>query len=159
MFSPERLRQMIFNMAVTRRGMQIFYLFVRLIDIPISRLTNGAFIPSANRNIMPIVYLTTIGAKSQIPRSVPVLCIPDGRNLILVGSNWGNQQNPGWTYNLRTHPKAQIYKDREKINFTARELHDDERAVYWQKAVEFYPPYKSYEQRSGRSLPIFLLER
>jgi deazaflavin-dependent oxidoreductase (nitroreductase family) len=158
MSTTEHFRQMIFNMAATRQGMRLFYLFVRLIDMPISRMTKGNFIPSANWNIVPIIYLTTVGAKSGIPRSIPVLCIPDGDNLILVGSNWGNPKNPGWAYNLRVHSQTQVRKGRTAMSFIARELHGDERAAYWQKAVKFYPPYISYEQHSGRSLPMFLLE-
>ena len=73
-------------MAATHAGMQMFFIFVRLVDMPISRLTRGAFIPSALGNIMPIYFLTTLGAKSQLPRSRLVLCIPDDGNLILVGS-------------------------------------------------------------------------
>ena len=158
MTAIERLRRIILNMAATRPGMGVFYLYVRLIDIPISRLTKGAFIPSANWNIMPIIYLTTTGVKSGIPRSIPVLCIPDGENLILVGSNWGNPKNPSWAYNLRKHPQTQLRKGKMVKYFSARELRGDERSAYWQKAVTFYPPYVSYEQHSNRSLPIFLLE-
>ena len=158
MTAIERLRRIILKMAATRLGMGVFYLYVRLIDMPISRLTKGAFIPSANWNIMPIIYLTTTGVKSGIPRSIPVLCIPDGENLILVGSNWGNPKNPSWAYNLRKHPQTLVRKGKMVKDFSARELRDDERSAYWQKAVTFYPPYVSYEQHSNRSLPIFLLE-
>ncbi len=136
----------------------MFRLFVHLIDLPISHLMNGTFIPSANWNIMPIIYLTTTGAKSGIARSNPVLSIPNGKNLILVGSNWGNLRNPNWAYNLREHPKAQVRKGKKTFEVRARELSGEERAGYWQKAVAFYPPYCTYERRSGRSLPIFLLE-
>ena len=158
MSTPERLRRIILNMAATRQGMWAFYLFVRVIDLPISRLTKGVFIPSANWNIMPVIYLTTTGAKSGIPRSSPVLGIPDGEKLILVGSNWGNPKNPSWAYNLRANPQTQVRKGKKVKDFSARELRGDERAAYWQKAIRFYPPYISYEQRSNRSLPIFLLE-
>jgi len=154
----ERLRRLIFNFSATRQGLRLFYLFVQLIDMPVSRLTRGAFIPSANWNIMPIIYLITVGAKTGVPRPIPVLCIPDGDNLVLLGSNWGNPKNPGWSYNLRVHPQAQVRKGKTVKTFTARELHGDERAIYWQKAVMFYPPYVSYERHSGRSLPVFLLE-
>jgi F420H(2)-dependent quinone reductase len=158
MSTIERFRQMVFYLAGTRSGRRMFYLYVRLIDMPISRLTKGALIPSAYWDIMPIIYLTTTGAKSGILRSIPVLCIPDDENLILVGSNWGNRQNPSWAYNLRAHAETQVRKGKRTKCFTARELRGDERAFYWQKAIRFYPPYISYEQRSGRSLPIFLLE-
>jgi deazaflavin-dependent oxidoreductase (nitroreductase family) len=145
-------------MAATRQGIWVFHLYVRLIDMPISHRTKGVIIPSAYWNIMPIIYLTTTGAKSGFPHSTPVLCIPDGDDLILVGSNWGNPKNPSWAYNLRRHPQAQVRKGKTVKGFSSRELHGDERTVYWQKAVRFYPPYVSYEQRSGRSLPVFLLE-
>jgi deazaflavin-dependent oxidoreductase (nitroreductase family) len=158
MISRERLRRIILSMAATRSGIGLFHLFVRLIDLPVSRLTKGTYIPSANWNIMPIIYLTTSGAKSGIARSSPVLCIPDGENLILVGSNWGNPKNPAWAYNLRTHPHAQVRKGKIAKGFSARELRGDERAACWQKAVRFYPPYVAYEQHARRALPIFLLE-
>lgn len=154
----ERLRRIIHRMAATRPGRRMFHLYVWLIDLPISRLTKGVFVPSAYWNIMPVIYLTTTGAKSGIARSNPVLCIPDGEKLILVGSNWGNLKNPGWAYNLRAHPHAQVRKGKIVKGYTVRELHGDERAACWQKAVTFYPPYVSYEQRSNRSLPVFLLE-
>ena len=158
MCPPKRLRHIIFKMAATRQGMGMFYLFVRLIDIPLSKLTRGVIIPSAVGNIMPIFYMTTTGAKSKILRSVPVLSVPDGENLILIGSNWGNPQNPSWVYNLRAFPWAQMCKGKMKKDYIARELHSEERAIYWQKAVAFYPLYPSYEQRAGRLLPVFLLE-
>jgi deazaflavin-dependent oxidoreductase (nitroreductase family) len=157
-FTTRRLRKMVYSMAATRRGMRMFFVFVRLVDTPISRLTQGKFIPSAIGNIMPIYFLTTLGARSQLPRSRPVLCLPDGENLILVGSNWGKPTNPNWVYNLRAHPCAQVRKGKLEKAVTARELHGEERLTHWQKAVTFYPLYLSYEQRSGRTLPIFLLE-
>jgi deazaflavin-dependent oxidoreductase (nitroreductase family) len=155
MSNTERLRRIILNMAATREGTWMFYLFVRLIDLPMSRLTKREFFPSANGNVMPIIYLNTTGAESGVPRSIPVLCIPDGENLILVGSNWGNPKNPCWVYNLRMLPQTQVRKGKAVKSFCAHELSDEERAAAWLKAVRFYPPYVSYEQRSGRFLPIF----
>ena len=158
MFTKERFRRLIHNVAASPRGMQLFYLFVKLIDMPISNLTKGNFIPSANGEIMPICYLTTIGAKSQLQRSVPVLCIPNGNGLILVGSNWGKPQNPSWVYNLRANPRVKVRKGGLKKEFIAIELHNHDREAYWQKATAYYPPYNTYERRSGRLLPVFLLE-
>jgi F420H(2)-dependent quinone reductase len=152
------LRRMIFALAATRRGVQMFYLYVKLIDMPISRLSNGKFIPSAKGDIMPIHFLTTTGAKSKTLRSVPVLCIPDGDDLILVASNWGKNQNPSWVYNLRAHPNVRVQKGKTEKDFVAHELYDNDRGSYWQKAIAFYPPYIKYALRSGRLFPIFLLK-
>lgn len=113
--------------------------------------------PSAS-GVMPIIYLTTTGAKSGEPRSLPVLSVPDGENLILVGSNWGNPKNPNWIYNLRAHPKAQVRRGNKQQKFRVRELTGDERGIYWQKATTLYPPYTTYQAHAGRTLPMFLLE-
>ena len=107
---------------------------------------------------MPIIYLTTTGAKSGLPRSSPVLSIPDGNDLILVGSNWGKVHNPNWVHNLRVHPNAGVRIGKNEMRMSVRELGGDERNIYWQKAVAFYPPYVTYERRAGRTLPVFLLE-
>jgi deazaflavin-dependent oxidoreductase (nitroreductase family) len=157
-FTTGRLRSMLYSIAATRQGMRMFFIFVRLVDLPISRLTRGRFIPSAMGNVMPIYYLTTLGARSQMPRSRPVLCVPADGHLILVGSNWGNPTNPGWVYNLRAHPRAWVSKGSLKKAVSARELHGEERLACWQKAAALYPPYLAYEQHSGRTLPVFLLE-
>jgi deazaflavin-dependent oxidoreductase (nitroreductase family) len=158
LFSIEHIRQLIFQVAASHPGMRLFYLFVKLIDMPISIITKGRFIPSAHANILPIFYLTTIGAKSKKPRSTPVLCIPVGEVFILVGSNWGRPQHPSWVFNLRANPRAQIRKGHFQKTFIATEQHNPNREAYWQKAIKFYPPYAAYEQRSGRLLPVFLLE-
>ena len=107
---------------------------------------------------MPIYYLTTIGAKSKTLHSVPVLFVPDGDDLILVGSNWGKTHHPGWVYNLRAYPIVQVRKGQMLKDYVATELCDGNREAYWEKAIKFYPPYVSYEQTSGRLLPVFLLE-
>ena len=107
---------------------------------------------------MPIYFLTTLGARSRQPRSQPVLCIPLDGQFILVGSNWGKSRNPAWVYNLRANPRGRLGKGKISRVVIARELHGDERRIYWKKATSFYPPYDSYEQRSGRTLPVFLLE-
>lgn len=159
MSTRENLRRTIFKIAASRAGRSLLLLFVGLIDLPISRITGGVHIPSANWEVMPIIYLTTIGARSGKPRSHPVLSIPDGEKLILVGSNWGKAHNPAWVYNLRAQPEACVRKGNRERYWHARELHGQERVAGWQKAVAFYPPYIQYAQRSGRALPVFLLEQ
>lgn len=93
-----------------------------------------------------------------MPRSSPVLSIPDGKCTILVGSNWGRENNPNWVYNLRANPQANVRRGKNEMAVNVRELNGDEREKYWNKAVAFYPPYVSYEKRAKRLLPIFLLE-
>ena len=53
----------------------------------------------------PIIQLTAIGAKTNRPRTVPLVGLPDEENIVLVASNFGRKHNPGWYYNLKAHPE------------------------------------------------------
>ena len=70
---------------------------------------------------LPIVAVTTIGAKSGQPRSFPPVAIPDGGNVILIASNFGQHNHPAWYYNLRAHPEVQLTYEGKTVTYLARE--------------------------------------
>jgi len=91
---------------------------------------------------------------------MPVIGAPDGEKIILVASNWGKPRNPGWCYNLRAHPAAEVEFDGHAGVYTARDLTDpDEYQRLWRKANEVYMGFDKYQQRAGgeRKIPIMLL--
>ena len=105
-----------------------------------------------------MITLTTIGAKSGRPRSVPLIGIPDGDELILVASNWGQERHPGWYYNLRANPRVIASMNGSKQAYMAREAAGEERARYWQKAAGVYGGYEAYKSRVGeREIPVVIL--
>ncbi len=107
---------------------------------------------------LPVVHLTTTGAKSGKERTVPLLAIPHGEEIILIASNWGGRQNPGWYYNLRQHPQVTVSRDGSPRAYMARETIGEERADYWQKAVELYGGYEAYRRRTAdRMIPVIIL--
>ena len=55
---------------------------------------------------IPVITVTTIGARSGLPRSVPLNELPDGPNFVLIASNWGRSSYPAWYYNLRANPSV-----------------------------------------------------
>lgn len=108
---------------------------------------------------LPIITLVTTGAKSGLPRSVPLVGIPDGPRLILIASNWGQDRHPAWYYNVKANPNVMVTRAGKTRNLIARELSGDEREAGWARAVTLYPGYRGYMARAkGRVIPVIALE-
>lgn len=109
---------------------------------------------------LPIIHLTTIGAKTGQPRTMPLVSLFDGEKIALIGSNFGRKTNPGWYYNLKVNPKCKVQFGSQIAEYSARQVEGDEREKYWQMAVSYYAGYEKYKQRaSHRRIPVMLLER
>jgi deazaflavin-dependent oxidoreductase (nitroreductase family) len=108
---------------------------------------------------LPVVLLTSTGAKSGQARTKPVIGVPDGNNFILVASNWGQRRHPGWYYNLQAHPAAKLEFGGYTGTYTAREVTEpDEYQRLWQKAARVYLGFDKYQRRAGkRKIPLMLL--
>ncbi len=107
----------------------------------------------------PLILLTTRGAKSGQPRIYPLMSVPDGDNYIAVASKGGAPENPLWHNNLLAHPDVTGEVGNETFAATARLLTGDEREQAFTKAVAVYPPYREYQKKTARQIPVFLLER
>jgi F420H(2)-dependent quinone reductase len=105
----------------------------------------------------PIVLLTSVGAKTGKLRKTPLMRVEHNGEYAVVGSLGGSPRNPVWVYNLRAHPHVELQDGAEKHDYTARELDGDERAEWWERAVQAYPPYASYQKKTKRLIPVFLL--
>lgn len=129
-----------------------------LFDRFLMSLTGGRYSLAALITGLPVINLTTTGAKSGRPRTVPLLGIPDGPNLILIASNWGRGRHPGWYYNLRANPEVQVEADGRTAAYMACEVDGPERERCWQTAVQCYPGYEAYKKwAGGREIPVIVL--
>lgn len=136
----------------------LFSHFAHHVDRGLMWLTNGRY--SAGKLLfgMPIICLTTTGARSGQPRTVPLLAVPDGENIILVASNWGQGHHPGWYYNVRANPEVLVEHNGVKSPYIARQAAGEEREGKWGTAVRFYPGYEAYKKwAKGREIPVFVL--
>ncbi|HEY8180461.1 MAG TPA: nitroreductase/quinone reductase family protein [Candidatus Limnocylindria bacterium] len=104
------------------------------------------------------VRLTTSGRRTGEPRSVTLYAWPDGRDLIVVGSAGGRARHPAWALNLRATPDAEIQEGKQRWAVRAREPEGEERDRLWQLVTEAFPLYATYQRRTDRTLPIFVLE-
>jgi deazaflavin-dependent oxidoreductase (nitroreductase family) len=107
---------------------------------------------------LPIVMLTTTGAKSGQPRTLPVVGIPNGDSVIVIASNYGQHHNPAWYHNLRANPQASMIFEGVRREVVAHEVTGDERERWYERGIEIYPGWRQYRERAAhRQIPIIEL--
>lgn len=108
---------------------------------------------------LPVIIVTNTGNKTGAVRKTPLMRVKDGDNYVLVGSVGGAPKNPVWVYNLRSNPMVQVRDLTEVFDMRVREVTDEaERARLWEIAVAAFPPYRDYQQRTSRRIPVFVAE-
>jgi deazaflavin-dependent oxidoreductase (nitroreductase family) len=128
------------------------------LDRLILRLSAGRHSATAVLAGLPIITLTTIGAKSGAPRLVPLVGLPDGERFVVIASNWGQRFHPAWYHNLRANPGVMLSYNGRTEAYLAREVSGEEWERYWQRATQLYLGYALYRQRTGgRRIPIVVL--
>ena len=132
--------------------------FVARVHPPLYRWTGGRGFVGHPLGRLAIV-LTTTGARSGRRREVPVWAYPDGEALVLVATNGGRRPLPGWCYNLRAHPVAEVLVGREQRPVRAREATGAEYDRLWVLVTAAYPGYVLYRERVRRPVPLVVLDR
>ncbi len=150
------------KMASTKPGAWFYSRTLHHFDRVFLKLSGGKLTMTSLATGLPMVTLTTTGAKSGQPRSVPIIGIVDPEcpeKVAFIASNWGQDHNPAWYYNMKAHPKASITRGDEVLNCTAHEAAGDEYELFWQDASDLYLGYPHYKERAGeRRIPIIVLE-
>jgi len=107
---------------------------------------------------MPVVIVTSVGAKSGKVRKAPLMRVEYGGRYALVASQGGAPTHPTWYFNLVNNPHIELQDGPAPQDMTVRLLEGDEKAEWWERAVEAYPPYADYQKRTDREIPVFLAE-
>jgi F420H(2)-dependent quinone reductase len=107
---------------------------------------------------LPVVIVTNIGASSGKVRKTPVMRVEHDGSYAMVASQGGAPTHPLWYYNVRANPRVELQDGPHKQDMVAREVSGQERAEWWTRAVDAYPPYAEYQQRTTREIPVFVLE-
>jgi deazaflavin-dependent oxidoreductase (nitroreductase family) len=106
---------------------------------------------------MPIILVTTRGNKSGKLRKTPLMRVEHNGEYALVASMGGAPKNPVWYFNLKAHPDDVVIQDGpEPFAAEIREITGVERAQWWERAVAAYPPYAEYQERTERTIPVFV---
>jgi F420H(2)-dependent quinone reductase len=125
------------------------------LNVPVYRLSRGRLMNKIGR--APVLLLTTTGRRSGQTRTAPVLFQHDGENVVVIGSNAGNRE-PGWSFNLKANPEAEIEIGPKRSLVRARVCEGEERERLWQTMNAQYEGFEHYDERANREIPVFVLE-
>jgi len=128
------------------------------IDRAVYRLSGGRATFASWVAGLPIVMLTTTGAKSGRRRTLPLVALPDGDNLVVIASNYGQHGNPAWYHNLRANSTATVAFECVTREMRASELTGEERERHYTRGIEIYPGWTTYRKRAAhRQIPVLEL--
>jgi deazaflavin-dependent oxidoreductase (nitroreductase family) len=112
--------------------------------------------PFADR---PLMVLTTIGAKSGLPRTIPLVYTRDGDRLVIIASKGGAPTNPDWYHNLVANPTATVELPGKTFQVTAAIAQGTARdRLFGQQAAQM-PGFADYQRNTTRRIPVIVLER
>jgi deazaflavin-dependent oxidoreductase (nitroreductase family) len=152
------LRRIIQRTASTRAGAWFFARTVHRLDLPVIRLSKGQHSLTSVLAGLPVVTLTTVGARSGRRRTTPLVAIRDGEKVVLIASNFGRAHHPAWYHNLRANPEARLTIHGRTGHYVAREVTGAKRERCWERAVDLYAGYAAYKERAGgREIPVMVL--
>jgi deazaflavin-dependent oxidoreductase (nitroreductase family) len=106
-----------------------------------------------------LLLLTTTCARSGLPRTTPMMYIPDGDRLLVIASNIGAPAHPDWYRNLVAHPEVTVEVGSETFEATAVVAEGSERQRLWSRIVELYPFFSEHQTKTSRQIPVIALER
>ena len=106
----------------------------------------------------PIIVLTSVGARTGKLRKTALMRVEHDGSYAVVASLGGAPRHPVWYYNLKAHPHVELQDGPTKRDYEAREVSGDEKALWWERAVEAWPDYARYQTKTARQIPVFVLE-
>jgi len=78
---------------------------------------------------------------------------------VIVASNLGAREHPGWYRNLVKEPRVELQVKGDVFSARARTAVGDERQRLWKLAARQWPDYDAYQKRTDRQIPVVVLER
>jgi deazaflavin-dependent oxidoreductase (nitroreductase family) len=107
----------------------------------------------------PILLLTSVGARSGLPRTTPVVYLEDADRMVIFASKGGAPTNPGWYHNLLANPSATVEVGSDTLEVKARVTSGEERARLFERQAERFPQFAEYARKTTRQIPVIALER
>ena len=148
------------SMAGSKPGAAFFSKTIQPIDGAVHKLTGNTTTATELLAGLPVVYLTTVGRKSGQPRRTPLIAVPIGDDLALLGTNFGGKRTPGWVFNLEAEPHVKLGYRTTETDVVARSATADEFEAVFAASGSIYGGYTKYRERvDGRDIRVFVLEQ
>jgi deazaflavin-dependent oxidoreductase (nitroreductase family) len=105
----------------------------------------------------PVIVLTSVGAKTGKLRKTPLMRVEHDGEYAVVASLGGAPKHPVWYYNLTANPHVELQDGPVKKDYLAKEVHGEEYAAWFERAVAAWPDYAEYQKKTTRTMPVFVL--
>jgi deazaflavin-dependent oxidoreductase (nitroreductase family) len=146
------------HIAATRAGAWFFARTLDHIDRALLRLSRGQVTLPEVVAGLPVLTVITTGARTGQRRSAPLIGVPAGDDIAVIGTSFGQSRTPGWYHNMRAHPEVEVTYRGKTVKAIAREAGDEERQAIWDQARAMYGGYDTYASRiKNRPIHIMIL--
>lgn len=105
----------------------------------------------------PVIILTTVGAKTGLVRKTPLMRIEHDGSYAVVASMGGAPKHPVWYHNILANPDVELQDGATRKQYVAHEATGEEKAVWWARATQTWPDYDTYQTKTDREIPLFVL--
>lgn len=106
-----------------------------------------------------LLLLGTVGARTGLPRTTPMMFHRDGDRVLVIASNMGAPAHPGWYHNLLAHPAVHVEVDDDAYDAVAEPVTGAERERLWELLTTAYPFFAEHAAQAGRTIPVIALTR
>ncbi len=106
-----------------------------------------------------VIVLTTRGARTGALRKTALMRVEHEGEYAVVASRGGAPTHPQWYFNLLSHPEVELQDGTQRHDYVAHEAQGAEREEWWSRAVDAFPPYADYQEKTERVIPVFILSR
>src|SRR6266498_3348359 len=155
---PNAFQRLLHRIVMLRPVSAFLAVVLHHVDAFLLRLTNNRYTVTELAGL-PVLQLTTIGAKTGKQRKTMLVRLQEGEKIALIASNYGSAHNPGWYYNLKANPECQVLFNEKSATYIAHEAEGEEREKYWQLALSYYAGYEKYRARAvSRRIPVMVLK-
>jgi deazaflavin-dependent oxidoreductase (nitroreductase family) len=154
-----RFQRLVWKVSSSRPGAWLFAKTLHHMDRVVLRLTRERVTVPGVLAGLPVITLATTGALTGQRREVPLVGVPAGDQIAVIGTRFGHRRTPAWYFNLRSDPRAEIGYRGRTVPVVAREAEGEERETVWARGCEIYAGYQAYARRiDHRQIHVMILE-
>ncbi len=121
--------------------------------------SGGAEAGTLRETGIPVIVMTCRGKSSGKLRKVPLMRVEHEGDYALIASIGGAPKNPSWYYNLLNDTQIMMQDGPEPFDCVAEQVFDDERRLWWDRAVAVFGNYADYAKKAERTIPVFVTRR
>ncbi|MEV0032720.1 nitroreductase family deazaflavin-dependent oxidoreductase [Nocardia sp. NPDC050793] len=106
---------------------------------------------------LPVLLLTTLGARSGLSRTTPLCYIEESGTYVIAASKAGADRNPDWYHNLVADQGVTVEVGATTFDAVATIVEGDERDRLYERLARALPLYATYQHKTERTIPVVVL--